>query len=184
MRKVLPLAAVALVLLLTPVSLRAGQYGWSISASSTDPAVNQGTFQSGVLSLYLWYACSDDGGMAAAEFRLDSLDPANALISFETMNGFLNAGTFPDVLLAVGGCPVAPRVAGRLDVSSMVPGDYCVVPSGFSARRLVVDCNILGFPLQAKGYSSRGTTPLCYEPLCPIVSVEQMSWGRIKGIYR
>jgi hypothetical protein len=183
MRKVLSFAAAAL-LLLTPAVLSAGQYGWSISASSTDPAVNQGTFQSGAMSLYLWYACSDDGGMAAAEFRLDSLDPANALISFTTMNNFLNAGTFPDVLLAVGGCPLAPIVAGRLDVSSVVPGDYCVVPSELSARRLVVDCNIEGFPLQAKGYSSRGTMPLCYEPLCPIVSVEQTTWGRIKGIYR
>jgi hypothetical protein len=183
MRTFLPLAAVAL-LLATPAVLSAGQYGWSISASSTDLTVNQGTFQSGLMSLYLWYACSDDGGMAAAEFRLDSLDPANSVISFTPMNGFLAIGTFPDLLLAVGGCPQAPIVAGRIDISSVVPGDYCVVPSEFAARRIVVDCNILGFPLQAKGYSSRGTMPLCYEPLCPDVSVEQDSWGKIKGVYR
>lgn len=183
MRTLLLFAAVSLSLL-TPAVLSAGQYGWSISASSTDPAVNQGTLQTGSVNLYLWYACADDGGMAAAEFRLDSLDPANVLVSFTTMNGFLNAGTFPDMLLAVGGCPTGPVVAGRLNVSSVVPGDYCVVPSELSARRLVVDCTITGYPLQAKGYSSRGTMPLCYEPLCPDVSVEGSSWGRIKGIYR
>jgi hypothetical protein len=39
------------------------------------------------------------------------------------MNGFLNAGTATALLLAVGGCPSGPVVAGRIDVEATVSVD-------------------------------------------------------------
>ncbi|MEZ5066617.1 MAG: hypothetical protein R3B81_17945 [bacterium] len=92
-------------------------YGWSISSSSTDPFLHSGPLVPGLSNLYLWFECTINSGFdgwAAAEFRLES-DNSNLLIlSFVPMNGVLNAGTGTEVLMAVGGCPQAPFLAGSL----------------------------------------------------------------------
>ncbi|MCA9751267.1 MAG: hypothetical protein KC591_03685 [Gemmatimonadetes bacterium] len=89
-------------------------YGWSISASSTSPYANSGPLLPGLSSLYLWLDCTTVDGWAAAEFRLES-DNSNLLIlSFVPLNGVLNAGTGTDILMAVGGCPESPFLAGSL----------------------------------------------------------------------
>ena len=83
-------------------------FGWSISASETDPAVNGGPLGGAVGYLYLWLDCAYNEGMAAAAFVLEGDLP---LLSFTPRNGFLNAGTGNELLLAVGGCPTGPVVA-------------------------------------------------------------------------
>jgi hypothetical protein len=49
--------------------------------------------------------------MTAAEFELDG---TMTVLAFEPLNGFLNAGTDTHLMLAVGGCPFGPLVAGRI----------------------------------------------------------------------
>jgi hypothetical protein len=99
-----------------------GSFAWSISSSSTDPHENIGPL-GGTASLYLWLDCNNTGtlGMAAAEFGLSGsgLD----VVAFTPMNGFLNAGTATELLIAVGGCPRGPLVAGRIDVEATVSVD-------------------------------------------------------------
>ena len=92
------------------------EYGWSISSSSTDPFVNSGTLPEVVTSLYLWLHCTAGGGMAAAEFQIEMDDSVFLPVAFTPQNGFLNAGTVTHILVAVGGCPTGPVVAGTWTV--------------------------------------------------------------------
>ena len=45
-----------------------GEYGWTISASDTDPFVNTAAPGSGPVNLYLWLECASPAGWTAAEF--------------------------------------------------------------------------------------------------------------------
>jgi hypothetical protein len=56
--------------------------------------------------------------MAAAE--CDLVGNGLSVIDFVPMNGFLSAGSGQRVLIAVGGCPSGPVVAGRIDVEVAV----------------------------------------------------------------
>ncbi|MEZ5066618.1 MAG: hypothetical protein R3B81_17950 [bacterium] len=94
----------------------ANQYGWSISASSTDPFVNSGTLPDIVSNLYLWLHCATFDGMSAAEFQVETDGSVFLPVAFTPQNGFLNAGTVTHILVAVGGCPSGPVVAGMWTV--------------------------------------------------------------------
>lgn len=101
-----------------PTSCYGGSgFGWSISSSSTDPLVNSGPLPDRG-SLYLWMYCSTSiNGMSAAEF--DLVGDFN-ILSFTPLNGFLSAGTLPQILVAVPGCPRGPVLAGRIGVETSV----------------------------------------------------------------
>jgi hypothetical protein len=163
------------------------QYGWTISDSPTDPFSNTGAFLPTLQTLYLWFACSDVDGMAAAEFRLEPMNPANIILAFSPTNGYLNAGGPQDLLLAVGGCPTGPVVAGNILVLNTVPGEYCIVPSSVNGNMVTVDCSALPevWPIQQIGFSNTGSAPSCNDELCPVPTPTQgTTWGRIKGLYR
>lgn len=91
-------------------------YGWSISASSTDPSVNSGALPVPLASLYLWFSCHTNDGMSAAEFDLVTTGKDIVHLSTDFLNGVLNAGTFDRPLLAVGGCPDSDFLAARLNM--------------------------------------------------------------------
>ena len=58
--KLLALAVACMFWMLpSPDPVAARPYGWTISASSTDPFVNTGEATFGVDTKYLWLACSD-----------------------------------------------------------------------------------------------------------------------------
>jgi hypothetical protein len=103
---------------------------WTISSSDEDPFVNTGPL-SGFPSLYLWFYCADfpiPGGIAAAEFDLvGSID----VLAFTHLNGFLNAGGPRTLLLAVGGCPRGPVVAGSILVNAATAAGSMVEVSSF-----------------------------------------------------
>jgi hypothetical protein len=157
------------------------QYGWTVSHSSTDPLVNSGLPNGSTDNLFLWFYCSTEG-MSAAEFDVVSLPPGNVL-AFNPMNGYLNAGNATHLLLAVGGCPSAPVVAGSILILHFAPLAVCL-----EGARVTVDCspNPQAWPSDVKGYADAGL-PLCLSDsagLCTPVSVEESSWGSIKSLYR
>lgn len=183
MKRVLTIAA-ALLVFAAP-SFAQQKYGWTISSSATDPNVNSGLTSPAPVSLFLWLACAaGPDGMSAAEFNLST--PAGLLnFGFTTMNGFLNAGGSSNLLLAVGGCPTGPVVAGSWTFFGTQAGDICIVPSGGGVRA-TVDCNtsVPGvWPIEAVGYGYGTSGDSCREALC-IVSVEPSSWGSVKSLYR
>lgn len=159
------------------------RYGWTISASSTDPFQNTGTATNALTTLYLWFQCSTDDGMSAAEFAIEATGPAH--VGTLAMNGFLNAGGTTNLLLAVGGCPEGPVVAANLLVIDL-PGTLCFAPTPGTGNRGTVDCRDPVpelWSLDWIGYDSRGTTAcrggtLCDSPLDP------QAWGQVKGRYR
>jgi|GEM_PF-782313 len=124
-------------------------YGWSVSHSATDPNVNTGSPNGIVDTLYLWLTCS--GGMTAAEMTLES-SPPGQILSFATMNGFLNAGTVTDLLLAVAGCPYAQVVAGSILIFHSAPVSICL--SGVGTVSCAPDFQL--WPSDARGYSDEG----------------------------
>jgi hypothetical protein len=168
------------------------EYGWTISDSHTNAYSNQGPFVGSLQSLYLWYACNSDTGMAAAQFELVSKDPSNVILAFTPKSGFLNAGNNTQLLLAVGGCPDAqprgePVNAGIILTLQSLPGGYALAP--FDGVKVTVDCTLdpVAWPIQWIGYSNDTGAPpqekdwdKCVKP----VSVEDSSWGKIKGTYR
>lgn len=89
-------------------------YGWTLSASPTDPHVNTGSLAIGVDSLFVFLSCTRDGGAAAAGFSFLPDDPGLVVTGFEPVPGVLNAGTATDPLLAIGGCPRNATLIGTL----------------------------------------------------------------------
>jgi hypothetical protein len=187
--------AVALFLLsgITPGDARAQGIGWTISASSTDPFVNTGTPGGpGTLTqLYLWYACnttppSGPGvGISAMECAM-----SESPIAAPTMNGFslLNPVSLPDILLVVGGCPAPPvSSAVLLYVNDGLGLEVHLEPSLANGLNLTVDCGGNTWPNQFIGYSEVGPPVQNFVgEMCGFgtVSVEEQSWGRMKGLYR
>lgn len=169
-------------------------YGWTISASSSDPFVNEIPYSPGIPTVYLWFACSvappdGPGGMAAAEFALCTDNPGNLVLSLTPLNGFLNAGTPNEVLLAVGACPTGPMLAGEILLMVNTPGRLCFCPSDANAYRVTVDCSSapelwgvtwIGLDVgSGSGVCEEGWAA-CATP----TSVEASSWGTIKSLYR
>ncbi len=184
MKRIVTFASI--LTLLFAFAAGAEEYGWTISDSPTNPLSNTGTLiPGGLQSLYLWLYCGD--GMAAAEFRFESDNPgSNIILVTTTQNGFLNAGTTTDLLLAVGGCPTGPVVAAEILVLALAPSNFCLVPDALGIIG-TVDCSPSPqvWPIQQIGYSNTGALPSCNDELCPDpTAVEQNSWGGVKGLFR
>ena len=135
----------------------------------------------GVRSLALWHAYAKDVPMAAADLTIEgSLAP----LAFTAINGYLNAGDAVNLLLAVGGCPTPPIVAGTILIVDTGGHLY------LSGARLTVDCVVNDPWLSATtGWSSDGSSPVEF-----IVAglggcgsfdyVEPTSWANVKHLYR
>ena len=179
---------VALSMALASVASAEFRYGWTISSSSSDPFVNSGSPAPGLLPLYLWLQCSPDGGMSAAEFDL-TIPAGVSNFGFTPALNFLNAGGPSDLLLAAGGCPEGPVLAGSWNLfgPASVAGDYCLVPSVRSAQRVTVDCNAIGpqpWPITFKGFNASGGVAACTDVVLCTSPVTATSWGAVKALYR
>jgi hypothetical protein len=184
MKRILTIAFALLVAASPAFALN--QYGWTISASQSDAhAHTGGVLPGGLAHLYLWYLCSDNGGMSAADFGIAAVG-GMAYAGFAPLNGFLNAGNQNNLLLAVGGCPTGNMVAGDLTIIWFgSAAGVCIVPSN-TGLRVTVDCTNptpSAWPLNAIGWDALGP-PACSETLCPPVAVEPENWGSIKSLYR
>ena len=164
-------------------------YGWSLSGSSTDPNVNTApaTALGEPFQVYLWLSCTPtpNRGLIAVEFSLQS-SFFNA--GFTTMGGALNAGDSVDLLLAVGGCPVAPFLIGAWTFQDLsgLGGNACLglSPGGTNGT---VDCDTVCFGIHAnavEGFTTDGSNPCAVGTCESPVSVEDASWGSIKGLHR
>jgi hypothetical protein len=121
--------------------------------------------------------------MAAAEMSLDTV-PLGSVLAFNGMNGYLNAGNATNLLLAVGGCPLGPIVAGSILVLHFAPLAVCL-----GGANVTMDCaeNPQAWPHDRKGYADV-SLPACWSDTrssdCGTTSVESQSWGAIKSLYR
>lgn len=174
------LTIVSALCLVASTAMAQPRYGWSISNSGANPDANTGPVAAGVATMFLWLSCSNQG-MSAADISVTA-SVGNVVLAFNTANGFLNAGSATNLLLAVGGCPSGPVNAGSWLVLKNVPLDMCL-----TGANVTVDCesNPTAWPHEFVGYSETGTP--CTDPIpgsCAVVSVEDSSWGSIKGLYR
>jgi hypothetical protein len=182
MKRVLTIAAA--ILLAAAPAFADPLYGWSVSSSSSDPNANVGGAASGFTSLYLWFNCGTEGA-GGAEFNVATTG-GNIGVSFTGVAGVLNATAYPWLSLGLGGCRVAPFLAGS--IGYLNNGDptatVCLVNSG-GGIRVTVDCATpvpAAWPMAAVGWGA--SAPACVEELCPVVSVDDSSWGSIKSLYR
>lgn len=165
----------------------ADNYGWSLSGSATEPCqpVPLGSLQ----VVYLWFNYATDDGMSAMEANLTT--SANySVLGFNVQNGYLNAGNQTNLLLAVGGCPTGPVVAGAWNLFDLTGtgGFGCL-----AGANVTVDCdtvNPVAWPHGVSGWNNQGGTACSVlvdggdgcNP--PVVSVEDTSWGSVKSLYR
>jgi hypothetical protein len=187
MKRILTIAF-ALSLVATGAFAQTYDYGWSLSGSMTDPGVNTGPVQP-VSTVYLWLTCTGSfGGWAAMEADLEF--PAGwQNFGFNPLNGVLNAGTASALLLAVGGCPTEPFLCGSWSLfdAAATGGSVCLVPSAANGYNVTVDCDPLNATTHDNahvGYFAGTGTPCQVNNGDCTVSVEDASWGSIKGLYR
>ena len=165
----------------------AGFAGWALSDSPTSAFSNSGTAVAGLVNIYLWFYCINVvDGLASAEFDVVG---TSVPLSFTPANGFLNAGGASNLLMAVGGCPYGPVVAGTFLYLDPVGSGFnvCFVPSAANGLLVSVSCvHFELFPNDYLGYANDGTAPCESEyELCTFsTSVEDASWGGVKSLYR
>ena len=164
-----------------------GCYLWTLSFSAADPFVSKAAPDTGVVDVYLWFMSTVMSGMTASQLSFTST-PGFDLVGFTPVNGFLNAGDSRDLLLAVGGCPYGPVVAGRFTIfDAGAGGSACMTPPGGNPGPLVtVDCDTVDprqWPSSSWGCSSSGAAPCWIVASCS-VAVEPTTWGSVKAQYR
>jgi len=191
MKRILTIAF-ALSLVATGAFAQGEDYGWSISDSDTDPGANVGAPVGGLpFNLYLWLSCTGAfDGWASMEADVQLAGAGGPLLLGTTaLNGALNAGSGTLLQLAVGGCPEEAFLAASFSVfdAAGLGVDMCLIDSsGPDNWNVTVDCDPLNATAHQNavtGYSSSGGAP-CVLGECGIVSVEDASWGSIKGLYR
>jgi len=93
-------------------------YGWTISASDTDPYVQTGALSTPVARLYVWYVCAAGEEARAAEFGIENTDPNLTLIYVGQAPGsvwlvnYVPFGT--DFVAYSGNCSPAPAIVGEI----------------------------------------------------------------------
>jgi hypothetical protein len=171
-------------------ALAEANYEWTLSLSDTDPYVNTGPSPPvGPFPVYLWLAYNvsglpDPGGAFAAEFDLQT-SASWSVTGFSPAANVFNIGTPAELLLAIGGCPEAPFLAGSFTLldAAGTGGEACLVPSAMNGLNVTVDCDPI-VPLQHDnaiiGVSTIGGPCRVGSPF----AVERDGWGSVKGLYR
>jgi hypothetical protein len=173
--------------------VQAHPFGLAVSASQSDPYVNVVEAANGPVTYYLWFACEQIGwcNLGSAEFALITTGEME-IVSTDWLNNCLPIWNPPNIYLACGCCPGAPSPAGMLHVIDK-GGSICFAPStngilgvvgGFPYPECINEANYWDadwIGLNTAG----GAAPCSLQPLCGgAVSVDESSWGRVKGMYR
>ncbi|MFN8176733.1 MAG: hypothetical protein U0167_02340 [bacterium] len=187
----------ALVLAGSAAAAGTGRYEWRISFSNTDPNVQTAPNPAGLATLYLWYqGCNSVAagpGMSASDFAV-KVSGAWTYVGFnpDATSGFLNAGSGPNLLLAVGGCPSASELAGSITIFTAGDG---AARLGLSNNNIavVVDCtsptpdpwswpaDVLFVGAKSNGFAG---AQQAWGNGCTVDPVDAATWGGIKAIYR
>ncbi len=149
--------------LLIPCGVRAG-YDLTLSMSDSDPHANVSMTPVGIDTLYLWLNCSEQGASA-----LDAtLEGDIVAFGFSPASGIVNAGTFPRLLLGIGGCPAGEDVDVLLgtitvwDSSASGGGLHLEASSGLDDV-VIVSCDSTLYSYEfiprAAGFASGGAAP-------------------------
>jgi hypothetical protein len=179
MKRFLTICSVVTVLALAVNANAQQRYGWTVSGSPTNPCQTTGNV-SGVASIYLWYCYNSPDGVSAADISVVVNPAGSALpLAFVTANGFLNAGGPSNLLLAVGGCPDGPILAGNWLAQVILPSfEWCLGGLNSSVN---CDINPLLFPNDHHGFGNGGFVVACVsgmdENCQPTTAVESSSWG-------
>jgi hypothetical protein len=158
-------------------------YGFTLSASSTDPRVHK-VSAAGYYNIYLWYYCSQAGsdGLTYVEITLNA--QAGGVFSVTPLNGFINAGSSPTLLLANPQCPSPPLPIAAILVIPYGPVSVCFDPckafliEGCQAPPLTRSADFIGAAVD--GVVPCQSATMCGNP----TTVETASWGSIKALYR
>jgi hypothetical protein len=188
MKRFLTICSVMTMLVMATTASAQQRYGWAVSGSPSNPCQITGNIApGGIATLYLWLVYANPSGMSAADLSV-VVNPAGAVnvLAFNTANGYLNAGSATNLLLAVGGCPAGPVNAGSWLCLPVLPAwELCL-----GGNRLTVDCQInpVAWDSDTHGFANGGAPTTCVNGMTddcqPIVSVENASWGNIKSLYR
>jgi len=159
-------------------------YGWTISASSTEPFENTDAATFTNRTVYLWISCSSPGFTTyAAEFDIVSTGITH--LQTTVLFPWLNAGGTSDLLLA-NDCSSGLQLVATFDIIDL-PGSMCITPSAANGRMGTLDCpTLLFWPIEWIGYDNTGGVP-CSNGTATCdgtTSVARGSWGRIKSVYR
>lgn len=193
----------SLVVLVLPAAAMAqtGYYGWSVSASNTNPLQNNPANPgAGVQTLYLWYlgGCypGAEVGVSAAEFRLVTTNTTWTILAFTPLNNFLNAAgagdaTGIDLLLATPCTGSGQVLAGNILVQSTAsPGRVGFGLSVNENKAAGVDCIVFGehdWPalMRFVGYATTddANPPQDHGNDCTTTSVNAETWGKVKSLY-
>jgi hypothetical protein len=193
------LRAFGLVVITTGPTLASGglpDFGWTLSASSTDPFVNNGPATKDTLDLYLWLFCSNDtSGVDGVELGVGPCTLGLQIIDFEPSQGVVEnpVSYCGDVNLSLPGCPRGTHLAGRFTVLSDVPTfDVCIVPTAFGtgvSETYSCAAPTIGRAHATIGYTTQPKPTPCsqwlefFDYCSPPTSVEVSSWGRLKSLY-
>ncbi len=149
--------------LLIPCGVRAG-YDLTLSMSDSDPHANVSMTPVGIDTLYLWLNCSEQGASA-----LDAtLEGDIVAFGFSPASGIVNAGTFPRLLLGIGGCPTGSDVDALLGTitvwdSAGSGGHLYLGPSDGMDEIVLVSCDTTAYTYEfvprVAGFSSNGSDP-------------------------
>jgi hypothetical protein len=192
------LAALAMLTLPSMAAAQGtGYYEWSVSASNSTPDANTGPDGTGgVNTVYLWFVAGCNTlpgfpGMASADIGLYGVDTWS-VIAFNVMNGFLNAGNATKLLLAVGGCPTGPVVAGEILAIGVAGGIRLGIGTVSPPTSGTVDCTpdplLWSWPqyVRYRGFKTDGSSATLQDHGngCTADPVDPSSWGTIKSLYR
>jgi uncharacterized repeat protein (TIGR02543 family) len=97
----------------------------TLSLSDTDPSVSSGA-PVGLGFVYLWLACSTQGGLKGFE---GDVSGTMQVLAFTPTPGILNGGDATHLELASPACLVGPTLLGSLVVQDGGGGNLCLVPS-------------------------------------------------------
>ena len=170
------------------------QFGWTLSASPTDPLVNTGPATSDTLDLYLWMYCSEpvQSGVSAAKFSLE-FHPSLWVHTLELSPGVTNSGTVWDLDLQLSGCPPGAHRVAHYRIQDL-DGIFwvCLGPNPNTGENTSSGCASPNDPGEnaLMGYAAGLKVPcsehgIFFDNLCyPTVSVSAESWSKLKGRYR
>ncbi len=179
--------------ILTPVGPAFSQelYGWTISASNTDPFVQTASPEQGFYSLYAWLVCINADEFGFAGFRLDGslIDRVAGVVSIPPFGVVMKSGFELAPYVDVGPC-LTTGMYPVLEIFVLDDtgsgGDLCFVETDSGANE---SCNCDSgvptcFPHAVRGFASDGTTPCMVGNCQGPISIEAESWGGMKGRYR
>jgi hypothetical protein len=159
------------------------RFGWTLSESPTDPRVHIGDPTHEDPFIYLWYYCSAPAGegLVGADFQFNV--DGGIFLDAVPMNGFLLNRVGPRVTLTSATCQMPPVLAARLNVRDYPTMSVCLDEC---TPRSSTDCVGTKYGIYFVGHSTWPRIPCQSPTLCSDLpqSVEETSWGAIKGYYR